>query len=280
MNNAKDWVISEIDKVADEGFDTIMALIRKARSGSGNSDDLPSKIFQIYPAPDDKSRQLSNCHVSITSWALDHLVDLFDRRKGETASRFYYSISKMPEAAPLRGSLFEMQVLRYLESFKTEKVFPIRPLANSYQTTWTYRGPIDRVDFRKSAVRSQIKEAIEQRHAQHLVPLARNFATVDSIIYDPNDPVLTCIQITMNACHPIVVSGLKDIQSWLELGTDSKDLRPAKKKPWRFLFVVPSTMASNFKLQTFQGDTNKGEWAGKVDQYVLGLEDTILFKTS
>jgi len=35
---------------------------------------------------------------------------------------------------------------------------------------------------------------------------------VDSIVYDPNEEGLTCIQITTNSEHPIAVSGLKRIQ--------------------------------------------------------------------
>ena len=44
-----------------------------------------------------------------------------------------------------------------------------------------------------------------------MIPLARDFLAVDSILYDPNDPnaVPTCIQITMNTNHPIAVSGLR-----------------------------------------------------------------------
>ena len=142
---------------------------------------------------------------------------------------------------------------------------------------WTYRGPIPRVKFDKSSVRRQIQEAIEQQNAQHLVPKAKNYAAVDSIIYDPNDTVLTCIQVTMNGYHPIAVSGLRDVQSWLERDTMSANLRPKKERPWRFFFVVPSTLESNFKPQTFKGDTKNSEWAGKVDQYVLGLEENRIF---
>jgi|SRR5712671_885418 len=109
----------------------------------------------------------------------------------------------------------------------------------------------------------------------HLIPLAPNFPAVDSILYDPNDKsaVLTCIQITINNDHPIVVSGLKDIQSWLDPKNSSLgELRPRKNKPWRFVFVVPSHMAPTFKLQRLDGDT-----PGKVHRYVLGLEEKPIF---
>ncbi|KAF8273634.1 hypothetical protein EI94DRAFT_1676237 [Lactarius quietus] len=242
--------------------------------------DRTNWIFQIYPAPDDEDRSLPLCHVSITRWALRHLVERLKDRGREKVFTLYDSISKIPAAAPFAGGLLEMQVLRYLDRISTKKTFTIRRLANSNpdETQWIYPGPTNRVEYDLSTARGLIEEAIRRQLAYHLVPSAPNFPAVDSIIYDPNDKVLTCIQITRNVDHPIAVSGLRDIQSWLKLRTASAKLRPSKATPWRFLFVVPEAKASNFKPQTFKGDTDKGEWAGKVDQYVLGLKDQIIFE--
>jgi len=52
---------------------------------------------------------------------------------------------------------------------------------------------------------------------------------------------------------------------------------PSKTRPWRPLFVVPSDVASAFKLQELNGDTARGKWAGKVRQYVVGLEEQTTF---
>jgi len=89
-----------------------------------------------------------------------------------------------------------------------------------------------------------MKSAVRKRKPLHLIPFVRDFPAVDSILYDPDDPdaVVTCIQITMNKDHAIVVSGLQQIQSWFKLGTPLERLRPTKTRPWRFLFVVPSGM--------------------------------------
>jgi hypothetical protein len=282
MLRTKTDVVGEIYQVADQGFDKIPPLINVVRLGGGGQNDPPSKVFQIYPDPDDKERLLANCHVSITSWALRHLMGRVEDHKGEKALNLYHSISRMPEAASLRGSLFEMQVLRYLDHLTTEKTFKIRRLTNSYsdETEWKYPGPTKHVDFELSTASGLFEQAISDELAYHLVPSARNFTAVDSIIYDPNDTVLTCIQITINTCHPIVVSGLRNIQSWLKPSTTSAFLRPLRTKPWRFLFVVPVSMESNFEPQTFKGDTNRGEWAGKVDQYVLGLREDTIFRIS
>jgi len=277
MDRTKSKVIDAIDKAANEGIDKLVSLISGARSGASTP---PSWIFQIYPAPDDEDRSLPLCHVSITRWALRHLVKRLKERGREKVFTLYDSISKIPAAAPFAGGLLEMQVLRYLDRISTKKTFTIRRLANSNpdETQWIYPGPTNRVEYDLSTARGLIEEAIRRQLAYHLVPSAPNFPAVDSIIYDPNDKVLTCIQITRNVDHPIAVSGLRDIQSWLKLRTASAKLRPSKATPWRFLFVVPEAKASNFKPQTFKGDTDKGEWAGKVDQYVLGLKDQIIFE--
>jgi hypothetical protein len=92
--------------------------------------------------------------------------------------------------------------------------------------------------------------------------------TVDSIVYDPNG-ALTCIQVTVRREHDILVEGLKRIQSWLKQPLDN--LRPSRTIPWRFVFIVPSDQKT-FKSQRLIGDTARGEWAGKVHQYVLRLD--------
>jgi hypothetical protein len=144
--------------------------------------------------------------------------------------------------------------------------------------TWTYRGPILLSTFQEPAVIDKMMEAVRDGTPVHLAPLARNFPSVDSIIHDPKDSnVVTCIQITMDPVHAIEVSGLKRIEKWLESGSSLEDLRPTTTRPWRFLFVVPLGMAPTFELQKLDGDTDKGEWAGKVDQYVLGLKEETIF---
>jgi hypothetical protein len=285
MKEVKNDVINAISDAARPGIDEFVTLISHARSGTGDlskaAGDLPGRIFQIFPDPADNRRSLSTCLVTISSWTLQQLLDRFDACKGQTAIKLYLSLAQVSEAAPLRGILFEMQVLAYLDCLATEKVFSIRSLAaNSDQKMWTYRGPIPRVKFDKSSFSGQIQEAITQKKAQHLVPNARNFAAVDSIIYDPKDSFLTLIQVTRNVNHPIAVAGLGNVQSWLKPKTGSAKLRPTKKRPWRLVFLVPSNLESDFKRQPFTGDTDKGEWAGKVDQYVLGLEENLIFRIS
>jgi hypothetical protein len=77
--------------------------------------------------------------------------------------------------------------------------------------------------------------------------------------------------------YAIAVSGLQRIHSCLKLHSPLEGLRPEKYRPWHFIFVVPKGMEPTFKLQDMKGETATAEWAGKVDQYVLGLEEQTIF---
>jgi hypothetical protein len=78
-------------------------------------------------------------------------------------------------------------------------------------------------------------------------------------------------QVTRNKSkHPIKVSGLRDIQRWLR-DVGPKSLLPTKQAPWCFVFILPPNMESAFKYQKLKDDTKTREWAGKMNQFVLGL---------
>jgi hypothetical protein len=255
-------------------------LLKKTREGGSN---VSYTIFQIFPSETDPKRLLSKSHFeTVSRWTLDLLLKQYEVRKADAVADFYYIISAMDDAATLRRQMFERQVLYHSRGIDAIRTFRIRGLtADSNQTTWTYRGDtIQHTDLEESSFFDEISAASRDRKPLHLVPLARNFPAVDSILYDPNDPdaVLTCIQITMNEGHPIAVLDLQCIQSWLDRNTALAGLRPTKSRPWRFLFVVPSYIASTFKSQRLKGDTATREWAGKVHQYVLELKEEGIFR--
>ena len=243
----------------------------------GNS-DISHTIFQISPT----NRLLSSAQFeAVSRWALDLLLQYHESGEVHATAAFYYSLGgiMMPEAASLRGQLFERQVFNYLDEIRTGHTFRIRGLTDSDQT-WTYRGSIRHITFQESTVFKEISEAVQDRELRHLVSFVCNFPAMDSILYNPDDPdaVVTCIQVTMNMDHAIVVRGLQLLQGWFKLGSPLQDLRPTSAKPWRLLFVVPSDMADTFKSQELKGDTPENVWAGKVHQYVLGLEEKTIFK--
>ena len=236
---------------------------------------LSHTIFQ--PSPSNKLRQLETCdYKAVSRWVFDYVLDVCETHEADAVAKLYRGLSVPfyePRTVSLRGCLFERQVLNYLDGIDTHRNLSIHGLAYSDERPWTYRGPIGRFTFQESAtVIDKIKNAVGANEPLHLVlPSAPNFPDFDSIFYYPND-VLTCIQITINHKHPIAVSGLQRIQRWLKLHTMLADLCPKRSRPWRYIFIVPSHMASTFTLQELEGDTAEGEWAGKVDQYVLGLK--------
>ena len=259
----------------------ILRLLLGTRSGDSNISDI---IFQIFPTNTDTNtgRFLSHSHFEpVSRWALNLLLRYYEACKPHATADFYYRLIGIPGAASLRGHLFERQVFNYLDGIYTGHTFAIRGLTNSEQTqTWNYRGSIRQITFQASPVLKEISKAVHDLEPRHLVPSERNFPGMDSILYDPDDPdaVITCIQITMNMDHAILVKGLQLLQRWFKLGSPLEGLRPTNAKPWRLLFVVPSDMARTFKSQKLKGDTPNNVWAGKVHQYVLGLEEGTIFR--
>jgi hypothetical protein len=186
----------------------------------------------IFREETDTNRWLSNCHFeAVLEWALNLLLDQYKDHKADVIADFYYMISGWSEAGSLRGHLLERQILSHLKDIR-ERTFPIRRLTDSEEMMWTYRGPNTHTFKERTSFIDEITKAVGKGSPVHLVPLARNFAAVDSILYDPNDPkvVLTCIQITMKESHPIDVKGLKRIQGWLKPAGALAGLRPTQAK--------------------------------------------------
>lgn len=261
----------------------ITQLLHSARTGGLQSGvaNVSHTVFQIFPADTDAGRSLSNCHFeAVSRWALDVLLTQYEITKANKAAEIYRVTSGTIFTASLRGTVFERQVLNHFCHIRTECKFSIRRLTGFRNPEWTYRGPIRNFTFEKETVNNAITEAVQNKEPLHLIPSVSNFAAADSILYDPNDPnaVVTCIQVARNNNHPISLSGLQDIQRWFELGTPLKDLRPNKKRPWRFVFVVPFGLAREFKPQGFKGDAGGEAWDGKVHQCVLELEDGKIFR--
>lgn len=251
---------------------SILTLLNGAFTTRGVS----HSIFELKPS--DEVRLLSSCQIgAVSPWALDALLNEYETRTADAAAEFYISIADKPFAGSLRGRLMERQVLKYFDTFPGPHDFPMRSLASSAVSTWTYPGPAKRVTFESRSFTPSLISAVEAKQPQHLVPSDPNFAAVDSILYNPAEG-LVCIQVTIKKDHPVAVSGLRRIQAWLKRGTPLGDLRPSiSGKHWPLIFVVPEAMAPDYKLQDFEGDTNKFEWANKVDQYVVGINENVVW---
>jgi len=172
-------------------------------------------------------------------------------------------------------------VLKRLSALKEREYFTIRRLIDSDTSQWTYPGPTSSSFSHLSTFPQLLEDAVTQQKSVHLVPQEPNFPAVHSILYTPGD-VLTGIHVTVEKEHPVAVVGLERIESWLKRDSMLSNLQPAiLGNHWRLIFVVPEQIASNFKIQKFEGDTDSNEWFEKVDQYVLGInEDTLWGRTS
>jgi hypothetical protein len=262
----KNEVLNQINYTGPEPSHILKALL-SYRTGA---DAASQTIFQLYPAND--LRQLELCHTEpVSRWVFDSLLDICEKHEADAVAQLYRRISLNPWVASFQGHLFRRQVLTYLDGIHTTRYLSIRGLTKPGQKSWTYRGRMPRITFQELKAIDEIMKVVEANKPVHLVPSATNFAAVDSIVYDPKE-VLTCIQVTMNSKHPIAVSGLQRIERWLQPDTPPAYLRPTETKPWRIIFIVPPDMASSFTKQKLEGDTAEGEWAGKVVQYVVGLE--------
>ena len=233
-------------------------------------------IFEL--APSDNMRLLSSCQVrAVSPWALDALLKECENRAVDAVADFYIAIADKPYAESLRGRLWERQVLKYFETFPGPHNFSMRSLASSAASTWTYPGLAKRATFESRSFAPLLTSAVEAAEARHLVPSDPNFPAVGSILYNPAEG-LVCIQVTTKDIHPVAVSGLKRIQAWLKCGTPLGVLRPSiLREHWPLIFVVPEIIAPRYKLQNFQGDTNTCEWAKKVDQYVVGIDEDVVW---
>ncbi len=120
--------------------------------------------------------------------------------------------------------------------------FPIRGLApRSDQTTWIYRGRIDHTIFRKSTVIDAITKAVENKQPLHLVPSVPNFPAVNSILYDPNDPVFRISKAGSNVVHLFQTSALPEAGDGASCLLCRRTWHPLSKcKSWMVILAGPN----------------------------------------
>jgi hypothetical protein len=128
-----------------ENWSDITKLLRNTRSGGTRmrGSNVSHTIFQIYPPDTDPSRLLLHCQYEpISGWALNILLQQYEVSKANAAADFYYKLSGMPEAAALRGHLFERQVLSHLcgidKKSRVSDTWVNRLQPNNVELSWTH----------------------------------------------------------------------------------------------------------------------------------------------
>jgi len=168
---------------------------------------------------------------------LDLLLKEYETCQATAAANFYFSLVGTLSAASLCSRIMERQVLKYFDSLKGIQGFKIHTLNNSIISNWNYPGPTKCVTFQAQLFTPSLESAVGSEESLHLVPLDLNFAVIDSVLYNPSK-VLAGIQVTISHHHPVVISGLKHIQSWLKVDGLLAHLQPSRSSNhWQLSFI-------------------------------------------
>jgi hypothetical protein len=236
---------------------------------------VPHRAFVIYPG--DEYRSLVGCLVKpISEYAMDTIIMTLDERSADAAFNLYQSIQGSSLAAAFRGKIWERKVHGYFR--RTATSFTIRSLDGTSTRLWDFSKDMKHFDFGPpQMLAGEIARCVAAGESVYLQPISDNFASLDSIIYQPTDD-LVGIQITDTLIHPIKATGLSALQLLLKpKHALLAPLRPTVGKPWILLFVVPTPMGNSFTRQNIEG-VAAANWSRKTVQYVLGLDRREVFR--
>ena len=250
--------------------------IKDALNGVVGDEVVPHRAFVVYPSSE--TRFLDGCHVkAISKGAMNTIIKTLDKRSADAAFDLYESIRGSSLAASFRCNMWERKAHGYLPRQGTCS-FTIRSLDDASNARLDLPEGIKYSVFGPTQELSgKIADCVDARESVYLQPISDNFASLDSIIYQPNNPLIG-IQITNASSHSIKTKGLKALQSLLSSKNKSlSPLRPTPEKPWIILFVVPKQMEKSFTRQSITGHAN-ATWSKKTVQYVLGLDEREVFR--
>ncbi|KAF8340993.1 hypothetical protein F5887DRAFT_1224859 [Amanita rubescens] len=247
--------------------------IEDAINGVVGDEVVPHPAFVVYPS--NEARLLIGCHVkAISKGAMNTIIKILDRRNADAAFDLYQSTRGSSLAVPFRGNMWERKAHGYLGAC----LFTIRSLDDMPDARLGLPEDIKYFAFGPpQELSGKIADCVNAKESVYLQPISDNFASLNSIIYQPNNPLIG-IQITNASTHPIETKGLKALQSLLSPKNESlSPLRPTSEKPWIILFVVPKRMEKSFTRQSITGH-DSAAWSKKTVQYVLGLDERQVFR--
>lgn len=250
--------------------------IRRAIDGVVGNEVVPHRAFVVHPS--DKARSLFSSYVeAISTSATKAIIRELNKQSADSAFNLYQSLRGSSKAASFRGNLWELKAHEYLPH-RGGSSFTIRSLEDAPNTKLHLPAEILYSVFGPPQEMSgTIANCVETGKAVYLQPISDNFASLDSILYQPNNPLIG-IQVTIAETHSIQTKGLKYLQSYLSRENRLlSPLRPTSEKPWTILFVVPQPMAAAFTKQEIKGEASD-VWSKKTVQYVLGLDEHEVFR--
>jgi hypothetical protein len=267
------WIVAALRKIQSIPNDVTLDQIIE---GAFSNNEYSHFIFQLQPPDKDRLRLFDMAVVSASSdYILDTVLAMYERRDLAGARQFYEYTKTSPAAASLRGKVWERRVHAYLSSFGSNHLFSIRSLRPpGAEHQWAYPGGSSTWFASYREISQLVLETKEGQCGGYFMPLATNFPSIDSLVYQPDQ--LICIQITHRDTHSINTIGLKKVLRELKPRGPLKHLRPTVRAAWQFIFIVPSELASAFTIQQIEGE-GANHWGKWIHQYVLGLSSDDLY---
>jgi hypothetical protein len=170
--------------------------LEKALQDVAGNRPIPHCAFMIYPG--DKRRKLLDCLVKpISEWATNKVFSTLESRGAEAAYEFYQRMEASPSASAFRGLLWEHKVQRYFTTANLSS-FTIRSMENNSTMEWAPFKNITTFTFAPAnRIVGCLHECISAKKAGYFRPKSKNFASFDSIVYEPEKPLTTAVFITI-----------------------------------------------------------------------------------
>ena len=277
--------------------------ITQALAMCRNGDRYPHTVFELFPRND--NRIWIQRRIQPTSqYALHLLLRAQVFESNLSISTIYHDLKVNEDAAEIVGRIWERAVHAYLQNLPTKTTLTLKALGDYadrilvVDPTMRFRCCGSDADFQNA-----LSSSLESFASCYLFPLSKIFPTVDSVALTFNrGRQFDIFQMSTAGGHPIRVSGLQAVQSWLKRDTVLNKLRPTTASPFAISFVLPKRLSNSFRRQRLiaakkessmtpskHRRTEAGSaliadedhlatfWEDKIRQYVLALdEDEVL----
>ncbi|KAL5484750.1 SQS1_5 [Sanghuangporus weigelae] len=228
-------------------------------------DEISSYLVEINPSVDATGQcDRSDMTSRIISKAIVDM--LMEQRRSEMAAameRNFHMLMSVQATRSAAGLLFEGAGHRWLYKSRMS-TFRIRSLSNPKQMIDLNLSHLSKmVDF--SGLKKDIKPFAYYR------PLSTRLPGVDSFALELDSEKRTSgvvlFQFTVADRHPIKTGFVN--QLW--------KVDAVRKVKWKLVFIVPEKEAKDLTEQPWTPASQAGRWRQRVDQYVLGVDDKVLW---
>ena len=223
-------------------------------------------------------------------------------------STIYHDLKVNKDAAEIVGTMWERAVHAYLQNLPTKTTFTLKALGDYADRTLIDLIVDPAMQFSccgsDADFQYALTNSLESFASCYMFPLSKTFPSVDSVAltFDTGWQFDLFQMSIAVGVHPIKVSGLQAMQSWLKLDTILKELRPTTTSPFAISLVLPKRPSNSFRRQSLMaakeesssipskrrrtetGSALSGDedhlvtfWEKKIRQYVLALDEDEVF---